>query len=538
VIRVVNKSAGVDLTGDISGLRYSNVRPGGDETANFTYHAPWALMDAPAIDKGSVIEISEGLDVLWKGRIEELAPGGDQDEEIAVTAYGLGVRGKDSTFQEIYIDRDANSWGTPTWTRQKTIEATMTYSDDISVMPAGDGGDLPGLLQVFTGAWATASIRNEAWYDAKGISIGAITYGGRTGVAFGGAGFSIFVYLSADSELVGSSVNSGDIDPGLDNPFSGTLTGGSAYKWGLAMIFYNGGAGGGPGTRYAVRWSDLLVRGNHGLTLRSSMGYYASDVIRDIVNRIDGITARKIDETTFIVEQLHFKEPTVHEDGVVEANKFNQHERTWGTWGPDSIFDASDEGYFDYTDIPATADWYATRGDCDGLDLATETANLYNRCQVFFQDTAGVDQVVTRTRAVPELDENGITRTLKLDLGTSTTTLAQQLGDVYLALFGGFAPSRGTATLSRPIRHVARGKIDPWHLRADGSAIQISDILPTTTLFEMSAEPDRRATFPIKRVEVDCSGDYPTVNVDLDQTPEVMDALLARLQSSAEILGV
>jgi hypothetical protein len=57
-------------------------------------------------------------------------------------------------------------------------------------------------------------------------------------------------------------------------------------------------------------------------------------------------------------------------------------------------------------------------------------------------------------------------------------------------------------------------------------------------LFEMSAEPDRRATFPIKRVEVDCSGDYPTVNVDLDQTPEVMDALLARLQSSAEILGV
>jgi hypothetical protein len=137
---------------------------------------------------------------------------------------------------------------------------------------------------------------------------------------------------------------------------------------------------------------------------------------------------------------------------------------------------------------------------------------------------------VTRTAMIPDLVNAGLSpRTATIDGGQLTKAGAETLGDIALALTGGFAPARGSLTLKGAANHYQRGNIPAHFMKADGSNIQIRDILPSTTALALDNTPDRRSTFPIKRVSVDCSGDVPAVTVDLDQTHDRLTQLQARL---------
>jgi hypothetical protein len=114
---------------------------------------------------------------------------------------------------------------------------------------------------------------------------------------------------------------------------------------------------------------------------------------------------------------------------------------------------------------------------------------------------------------------------------------AQTLGDAYLAINGGEAPGRGHVALSQSIRHKDHGLLPPWFMRADGSNIRVPDVLPSRDVFDLSGEADRRTTFPIKRVQVDCSGANPKVRVEVDQSDDRLSVLQARLSTQAQILG-
>lgn len=537
MIWVRNISGGYDLTNRISNLRWANERPRGDRDASFVLHEKWGT-SVPEIDKGAVIHIGDGIDVLWAGRIEEHDRGGDRDEQIAVTAYGLGVRLKDSTMQEIYVDRDLDAWGPFSVQRKINLNATLDLQDG-TVQPDLTTGE-PSLATRIIGAWWRA-VRCEVWYYSGGIDIGSLGYAWKRGPAVlnTDTNWTWDAHLMAnDLATVGES--SGNLRAA--GPGSGTLAAAAAGRyWAFVRLAYAIAAGS-DSRNWDVFWTSLAVFGNHGLTKRGSApneGFYASDMVQDAADRATGITIRRIDATTFVIEQMEFKEPTIHDGAITKINETHQHERVWGTWGPDSPLDAGTDGYFDYTATePTTAHWFAPRADCDDLDLHTELSTLFNQVQVQYQDVAGSRQTVTRTASVPELDEDGITKTATLSGGTLTTTLAQQLGDAFLALSGSFAPARGSATISRPINHKDRGALPPHYMRADGSNLRVPDILPSTTLFELTSNPDRRTLFPLKRVEVDCSGAYPTTRVELDQTNDVLAALQARLDLERQLVGV
>lgn len=542
-LRVVSVERGGDgqgheLTDRISGLRFTNVRKGGDESAGFVLHEQWGT-SVPEIDKGNLLRIMDGVDVLWQGRVEEADRGGDDDEQIAVTAYGLGARLKDNQVREVYVDQDLGNWGPAS--RQRKVDeldaTTFRFTDPETVDDEENG--LPGLVLNNPGALATGQrMRCEAWYDSgDGNLIDAIYFNFEVHSEAGSASAHALVFAVSDTDdLTGSTISVDQYGASSGADYFEPAT---ERRYGA--IFWRTTANTTLEKDRIVTVRDLTVYGDHGLTRQGTdpAGFFSSQIIEDAAGRADGITVRRIDDTTFVVRQAEYRDGETSEGVIEDANRFSAHERTWGTWGPDSPLDTSTDGQFDYVEIDSTTQhWLAFREECDDLDLHTELSTLYNQVEVHYADVSGASKVVTRTATVPDLDDAGITRTARLDGGTMTAAAAQTLGDAFLALSGNFAPARGSVTLSHPIRHHERGELPPHYIRADGSNLRLPDILPSETLFELSTTPDRRTTFPIHRVEVDASGDQVQVNVDLDQTNDVLSSLQARLELSAQLAAV
>jgi hypothetical protein len=530
---------GYDLSELAQGLQWSNVNPGGDEICRFQLDVPWLTL-LPGAAKGNLCRVLSGPDVLWDGRIGELDPGGDDSEYTQITAYGKGARLKDTTFQEIFVDSDFSSWQGMSVQRKINVLLAGTFT---GLHDTDLGADVttgaPSLETEFDGAWVAGALPfSEGWYDGLGVLIDSIYYAWKKGGTVDNTDTNFFwgVFASTD-DVNSSSDSSGTLRAA--GPGSGTLTTTGGNKtWAFVEFFYNA-AGGTQGKRYSIFWTALAVYGTHGLTKGAGTppGFTADQMIGNIVGRVSGVVARRIDVQTFEIQQMEFRVPTFHEDAIVELNKYEGCD--WGTWGPGSILDFSSDGYFDFTSPDSsTSHWSCFRADCDELDLHAEMTTLYNRVQVNYSGVDGRPRVVTRTTSVPELDRIGATRTAVLDGGTSTQAGAQTLGDAFLALQGVYAPSRGTVTLSRPIRHYRRGLIQPWWMRADGSNLRVPDVLPSQQLFDLSTGPDRRSTFPIKRVTVDASGAYPVVQAELDQTSDVLSILQARLGLAASLIGV
>lgn len=528
-LRVV--SGNYDITGLISGLRYSNVAPGGDETCSFTFNRSW-FVSSPEIEKGNVVRVMDGIDVLWQGRVEETVRGGDSTETIEVTAYGLGRRLKDATMQEIYVDMDLSRWGGPSVQRKiNAIYWSLIASEPTTTTDTTTGQ--PSLGSEFSDTWAATTTPSvEAFYDAKGVAIGSLYYAWKRNPNMGtSAPWFWDVVMSSDDVF---SAFDGPTTLTASGPGTGTMTASAGRYFASARAGF-AAAGGTPGMVYAIYWTCLAVFGRHGLTKQGTatstapQGFLVSQIVADMAARASGITVRRVDATSFVLRQSAYLEPTVIEDAVRDANKYEAHQRTWGTWGPDSPLDSSSNGNFDYRAIDTTPSWIIFRSDCDSLpSLSSEMASLYDTAKVLYTDPSGAGQIVTRTRSVPDL--NGIPRTITVNGGTLTTADAQTLGDTVLALSGGFAPARGSLSISRPVRHVTRGMLPAHYMRADGSAVRLPDILPSTTLFALDATPDRRTTFPIKRVEVDASDQaMPRVTVDVDQVNEAITALQNRL---------
>lgn len=535
VVAIETSGAGHDLSAEVEGLGWTNVNPGGDETCNFTLKRSW-FADNPEIAKGNLLRVMDGIDVLWQGRVEETDRGAEGTETIAVTAYGLGARLKDGTIQEIYVDSDLSQWGPPSRTQLLArLNETPNYQEQGGERDAAPDNinALPGLRLGFSRVVANASVKpNIEGWSGGDITVAQIYYDlARYGL--GDANWDLFAYGADDDSSVGT-VLSADL-AGSDS--SGYITVDHKYVgWRLRYI----GTFTGDGT-WGVVLRELRRYGNHGLTRRGGDpgAFYASDIVSDIVGRVDGIVVRHVDPQTYEIDHLVFLEPTQHESAIAETNKYEGCD--WGTWGPDSPLDTSTNGYFDYTDPDrATQHWVAFRAECEDIDLHSELSTLYDTVRVNYTDAAGVRRSVTRTAEVEDLAAAGISgRVLPLEGGVLPhAQAAAALGDTYLALQGGFAPARGSVTIAGPIRHHTRGAISPAYMRADGSNFRIPDVLPARTLFELDADPDRRTTFPIKRVRVDASGPAPRATAELDQSNDLLAVLQARLARDAERLGL
>jgi hypothetical protein len=518
-------SYSTDLTDRISGLNYSNVNPGGDEVCTFELLRSW-FAGAPEIAQGTIIRVTDGLDVLWQGRIEENDRRVANAEAIGVTAYGLGVRLKDDgTFMQIYVDRDASKWGDMPFNEYVRLAALDTGS---FTWASSEGG----LVCAVPNQALSTSAEHSAWYTCpSGLTVGKVMYVGTQSIATPPIAAAQFLSANQDS-FSGSAAL---VTPTLDSTLR-TATPASQWRYIAATLSVS--AAGTPAVGTNRRYSKIAVYGNHGLTTRAidastPDGVYGGDVVNQLATGATGITVAQIDAPTTIIPHLVFDSPGTREEAIRAVNAFFGYD--WGTWGPSSVFDSSTNGFFRWTSRDTTSvAWEVSRQDCDDIALNVEMSSLYNSVDVHYTDPAAPgDQIVTRTAVVEALVSAGINRKAVLQGGTMTLAAAQTLGDIALALSGG-RPARGSIRLTTPIRHRTRGRLPPHRIRADGSNIKLRDILPAVSLLGLSSAPDRRSTFPIKRVSVDASNQVPTVSVEVDQTFDALSILQARLALAAQ----
>lgn len=530
-VRTIGIGPGVsaDLTDLVVGLRWSSINPGGDELASFQIKRQW-FSGAPEIAQGNLLCISDGLSCLWYGRIGENDRAVSDSEMIGVTAYGLGVRLKDTVMTEVYVDRDPTAWTTMPSNRRAAIGAGSTVDLDYSFTT--NAGGL--LFQGVDAKAITVGNRTEAWYTAPtGVTIAKIQYIGAEANTTSVLAAAFF--LIADDASGASTSAALTLDSTLRTATPATPT-----RYGFihdqASATHTPAAGSG----HSRRLTSIAAYGNHGLTTRSISaatpdGLYVEDIVANAVGRASGITIVRKDATSIILPHFAVKTPTTIEDVVSQANQYAAFD--WGTFGPSSVLDTSTNGQFYYqARDTATAHWYARRSECDDISLQVEMASLYNQVQVLYTDpTTTGTQIVTRTATVQALNDAGLTRTTTINAGVTTPLGAQQLGDTFLALTSQQPPARGSIRLSgNAPTHYQRGRLPAHFMRADGSNIRVPDVLPSKDALSLSSAPDRRTTFPIKRVSVDCSGQMPIVSVDVDQTPDEMSALQARLGLAAQ----
>jgi hypothetical protein len=535
---------GYDLTPWADGLSWSSVNPGGDEICSFRLAREW-FSGAPEVKKGNRLEVQSGPEVLWRGRIEESEGEVDSIEQIGVTAYGSGIALRDGAMTEIYVDAELAAFANPpSVSRQLLLSPTFPHVGSQQVVTE-DGDERPAVQLQQTRIDNSAGVRiyfTASLYKGD-IPLGYVYFDITTfdlvnNTTLTGAWTGQVVLGDDDTfQSAESTIDTvGDLAPAASGYFTATTDGRTCVEIQLkfdATIAATDGS-------WNLYGRELRAYGRHGLALQGTDpgGFLGSQIVRDVVGRVAGVIARRIDQSTYVIEDIKFKQPTAHEEAVKDASKFD--DVNWGTWGPDSCLDRRTEGHFDWKRTePGEPHWTISRADCERLSINTELSSLHNAVDVHWTDTAGTEHVTRRTATVPELDEADppITRVGRVDGGLRSSEGAERLGDVFLALSGSRAPARGDAVISQAVRHRDRGLIAPWFMRADGSNIRIPDVLPSRELLALSREPDRRSTFPIKRVSVDCSGAVPQVSVSVDQAVDVMSQLQAQLGAASERVG-
>jgi len=493
-------------------------------------------IDGDYTDQGLFDDIrvyAPGNRTVWEGRLVQFPRSHGDGFQIVPGAVGWSANlTDDPSFREIYVDRDFGSWGPPSVQRRLSQVGVFTVADS-RVTPDNTTGQ-PSLETTFSGKWTAASKPLiEAWYDAHALPIGSLYYAWKKNANVNNADANwVWTAVLSTDDIVSAI----DITANLSaaGPGSGTLSAtGAAKHFALLEHYYNAGPAGIDNTDFAIFWTCLAVYGTHGLTKQgtdsatSAKGFYASDVIRDIVTRAaPELTIGTIDATTFVIPHLVFADPTTAENAITLVNGY--HGFDWTVY---------DNRTFDYraTD-PTRLCWAARLSNGARLELEGETAEqVFNGVYVTYTDPSGqrktvgppgatadaTDASLADTSSTNPVNVHGITRRWGLFNITETTTQAGaiQIGAIWL-LAHALPQRRGTLTLTGTVTHPTEGDVPVWRVRA-GDYIRISD---------------HPADVPRRIIETRYTHGTRQLTCNLDNTPYMLDAILQRFGSG--LVGV
>lgn len=523
MIAIRDTTSGTDLTDVVEGLRYSNVNPGGFESCSFTVPADRCPSG------GAWLVISDSHGVLWEGRVEENDLSVGDGDRRGVTAYGFGMALKKTYFREVFVDIDMGAWVGPSVAFQ--IALGGSYSPEGGSVSPDDTTGASALGLVARGDWAAAGKPHPMAQYVSTVDIASIYYAWKIGptVSSADANWAWDVLIEDSDVWTGTQASSGSLRAA--GPSTGTLTNAVAGRTYGRVALYYGVAGGVAGVDYPIYWTCLAVYGNHGLTKRGSedaiaaKGFYGGDILQNLLARASGIGVGTIDAPTYVVRDFKFLERTDIESAVVELNKYFGYD--WGTWDSGNLFDSDPK--FSWTAKPSTAKWTVRRADCDRIELASSLSQMADTVYVKYRTVIGQEKELTATSPVRALNDAGMTgqATIIGDGSMVTQDNAQQQADIFFALQGQDPPMSGAIDLSGDVQLAAGGSRPAYHLRADGALLRIEDLLPVTEVYDLS---DLRQTLlPIKRVEVDASGETIRTSVQIDQASDAMSTLQAHL---------
>jgi hypothetical protein len=513
-----------------TGLSFSTSIPGGfkDMSCSLLRELTVDYADEALFDNVRIY--GPGNETAWEGRIVQFPRQHADQFSVQPGAVGWSAHLQDDTsFREIYVDRDLTQWRGPSVQRQ-IDQANLGAGLQGCEATADTTTGFPSLVTSITGPWTTANY-SEGWYDSSGIQIGSLYYAWKKGNDPSQADTNWHWHANIADGDGGTLVVDSSGELRAAGPGSGTVTAGTGVKR-FAMVTLNYGAtGGANGFVYRINWTCLAAYGTHGLAKRGTnsatdaQGFYASDVIANIVSRtaplltyttgLDG----SISPTTFVIPQLAFLDPTTGADAISIINGYHLYE--WGVY--------DNREFFWRPPNPDRLTWEARLSDGAQVSLEGDDANnIFNGVFITYQDPAGkkstagppnsgadtTDSALEDDSDTNPVNAHGIPRRWgRLEISQPCTPAAAvQLGSVWLAEHS--LPSRrGQLTLTGTVDHPTQGKRPVWAVRA-GDYIRLAD----------------RPNDAIRRIiETSYDHDQRRLTASLDNTVFRLDALLERI---------
>jgi hypothetical protein len=363
-------------------ITFQTSNPGGFSSASITLPRPENLYADDAKLFSDVRFYGPGDTTLYEGMVLGVPQVGETEIQLELTGWS-SVLDRYQTFRETYVDRSLERWQAAG--AQRVIDLrTVGYNgcEPASVEP---DTTVPGLISVLPAA--TENPAAETWYDAgAGVTIASIYYDmvSKSVATDGG-------YIgAATDDTATSSESSSDLLTGVDSSASGTYTPATPRRYAFILLSYIGAAGTSDRTMSMRR---LAVFGNHGLTKRGTApdeGFYASDIIGDIVGRAAALNIGEIEGTSFIIPHLVFADDTdlrsaIEQVTVLGGNSNYAHD--WGVY-EDREFYWQSPGSYGRT-------WRVRREDnatssSDGPDADRRIAGI----KISYTDAAGTTKTV------------------------------------------------------------------------------------------------------------------------------------------------
>lgn len=466
------------------GLTFSTSVPGGHKDCSHTLlrnplNGPEDLRLA-----ADVRVWGAGNETVWEGRHVQF-PRGERETSPGAVGHAAELR-DDNSFQMVYADRDHSRWGSAG--RARRMALINAGSKNFDPRHGGDptSGD-PRISTPVTDTWGVGGVRGEAWYDVgAGLTWASIGHkwakGGSDFGALPGAWDWRLYACQDDATTNESTANLVSAGPG-----SGTFTPATARRFALLILAHTA-AGGTAGSTWQIDW-DPTVYGSHSLTKRGTApeGFYASDIIADIVSRTAprlrftrGAGGSIQDDTSFIVPHSVYRGGTTGEAAIFDMMKYLIGWE-WGVFGREFFLRQADADRLTW-DVRLS----------EGARLRPEgeqLEDLYNGVVVIWRDPAGVEHMTgppgsaTSAQSAKLEDKStsnpvnaaGIQRRwAQLQIGDVTTAAgALRIGELWLAERAR-TQYRGEVEFVGHAHHPTRGRRPAWAVRA-GDYVRIAE---------------------------------------------------------------
>jgi hypothetical protein len=513
-----------------SGLQFSTTMPGGFERMSCTLERRSGLDYSDTSQMAEMLTVyGVGGQVAWQGRLDKTPNSGGYEEQQQPEAVGWQAHLEDdNSAREIYIDQDLSRWEQPTLQRKLDLVAAnfTVYGPNLSPDP----NYTPSLELGWTTPYEVhPSPIAEAWYNAHGLPIGFIYYHWQPGVNINPAwtGFGVGAGLSTDDR--GGAT---DVGPNLfGGPESQQLLKSTAENRTWAFLqMVNVLANSSENVPLEYYW-QLAVYGSSLDVPSYGLAVLASDVVASAIKRwapkmtFSKGAAGTIKPSTFLIPQLAFLEPTTVAEILKQATRFELQD--WAVWeGPTFYMNPRGE---------RGKKWRARVGPAQLQQAGQQLARIWNGVVVQYTDVAGQARTVGPPGARCEstanflLDEDlenplnkaGIRRWAVLKMGTTTLAGAEQVGAIFLRESKTLETS-GQASIVGHAEDEGGVLWPAWMIRA-GDTIAFVDAADTS---------------PRRIVHTNWDDSNKTCEVQLDQPPDSLTAILERLSVVLVPLGV
>jgi hypothetical protein len=462
-----------------------------------------------------------GMDgsVAYEGRVAANPRSISTAHSMNVVCAGWMAHTRDRKMIEVYVDRNSSSWTDPPLSRR----VAAVIAGESSALITADSSH--GLSWTVPDQALPANTSTELYYTAPPgcLIVQAQFVGTRNGAFTSFEGPTLFGNSTED--LTGGSLEA--VGMTLDGNLQAS-TFSAAQRYVMIRAKTTGAVT--PASAWLQSLSTIAVYGT-ALTQRAQSpdppGFYASDIIRDVVGRFCPLlNTNGVQDTTYIIPQAAYLDPTDPFDVIADVNKYHRWqfyvwENKTFTYAP---IDLSDYDWaIDYFDPGVTLDLQgdstddgAFNGICVNFtDLGTGKPNRL---------TPDTNSELADTDPENPANRRGIDHWDEISLSSPTTSDgAIQIGRAALAEKN-TPKGQGTITIQGHVKDRAGHWQQGWKVRAGDRVAIVS----STSL------SDR----PRLISETSWDNDSKTLSITVESPPARLDAVLDRIQTALSAAGL